>query len=159
MTVRSAGYRLVAPIQRSVAVWDGGVIYIAGGLDAADTTVGGVFSMDPTSGRLTPLGSLAQPVHDAAAAMIGGKLYVFAGGTGTGSDIVQAFDPATGTGSVVGHLPVALSGSGARHRSAASPIWSVGTTAPSRVPRSTRPRTERRSRRSDTSRSACATRR
>ena len=109
LTVRSAGYQLVAPIQRSVAVWDGGVIYIAGGLDAADTTVGGVFSMNPTSGRLTPVGSLAQPVHDAAAAMIGGKLYVFAGGTGTGSDIVQAFDPATGTGSVVGHLPVALS--------------------------------------------------
>jgi YVTN family beta-propeller protein len=109
LAVRSAGYGLVAPIQRSVAVWDGSVIYIAGGLDAADTTVGGVFSMNPTSGRLTPLGSLPQPVHDAAAAMISGKLYVFAGGAGTGSDTVQAFDPATGTGSVVGHLPVALS--------------------------------------------------
>ena len=109
LTVRSAGYGLVAPIQRSVAVWNGGVVYIAGGLDAADATVGGVFSMNPTSGRLTPLGSLARPVHDAAAAMISGKLYVFAGGAGTGSDMVQAFDPATGTGSVVGHLPVALS--------------------------------------------------
>jgi YVTN family beta-propeller protein len=109
LAVTSAGYGLVAPIQRSVAVWDGSVIYIAGGLDAADTTVGGVFSMNPTSGRLTPLGSLARPVHDAAAAMIGGKLYVFAGGAGTGSDTVQAFDPATGTGAVVGHLPVALS--------------------------------------------------
>jgi YVTN family beta-propeller protein len=109
LAVRPTDYGLAAPIQRSVAVWDGGVIYIAGGLDAADTTVGGVFSMDPTSGRLTPLGSLARPVHDAAAAMIGGKLYVFAGGTGTGSDTVQTFDPATGTGSVVGHLPVALS--------------------------------------------------
>ena len=41
--------------------------------------------------------------------MISGKLFVFAGGAGTGSDTVQAFDPATGTGSVVGHLPVALS--------------------------------------------------
>ena len=55
LVVRSAGYDLVAPIQRSVAVWNGGVIYIAGGLDAADTTVGGVFSMNPTSGHLTPL--------------------------------------------------------------------------------------------------------
>jgi hypothetical protein len=109
LMVRSAGFGLVAPIQRSVAVWDGGVIYIAGGLDAADATVGGVFSMNPTSGRLTPLGSLAQPVHDAAAAMISGKLYVFAGGAGSGTDTVQAFDPATGTGSIVGHLPVALS--------------------------------------------------
>jgi len=49
LAVRSAGYGLIAPIQRSVAVWDGGVIYIAGGLDAANTTVGGVFSMNPTS--------------------------------------------------------------------------------------------------------------
>ena len=109
LAVRSAGYGLIAPIQRSVAVWDGGVIYIAGGLDAANTTVGGVFSMNPISGHLTPLGSLARPVHDAAAAMISGKLFVFAGGEGAGSDAVQAFDPATGTGSVVGHLPVALS--------------------------------------------------
>ena len=30
LAVRSAGYQLTAPIQRSVAVWDGGVIYIAG---------------------------------------------------------------------------------------------------------------------------------
>src|SRR5438552_6112223 len=109
LAVRSAGYGLIAPIQRSVAVWDGGVIYIAGGLDAANTTVGGVFSMNPTCGHLTSLGSLARPVHDAAAAMISGKLFVFAGGEGAGSDAVQAFDPATGTGSVVGHLPVALS--------------------------------------------------
>jgi len=113
LVVRSAGYGLVAPIQRSVAVWDGGVIYIAGGLDAADTTVGGVFSMNPTSGHLTPLGSLARPVHDAAAAMISGKLFVFAGGAGVGSNTVQAFDPATGTASIVGHLPVALSDLGA----------------------------------------------
>ena len=113
LAVRSAGYGLVAPIQRSVAVWDGNTIYIAGGLDAADTTVGGVFSMNPTSGRLIPLGSLAQPVHDAAATMISGKLYVFAGGAGAGTDTVQAFDPATGTGMVVGHLPVALSDLGA----------------------------------------------
>ena len=41
--------------------------------------------------------------------MISGKLYVFAGGAGSGTDTVQAFDPSTGKGSVVGHLPVALS--------------------------------------------------
>jgi YVTN family beta-propeller protein len=109
LAVSSAGYQLTAPIQRAVAVWDGNVVYIAGGLDASNTTVGGVFSMNPVSGRLTPVGSLAQPVHDAAAAVISGKIYVFAGGTGSGTDTVQTFDPATGTGSIVGHLPVALS--------------------------------------------------
>ena len=65
--------------------------------------------MDPVSGRLAPVGSLARPVHDAAAAVISGKIYVFAGGAGSGTDTVQAFDPATGKGSIVGHLPVALS--------------------------------------------------
>ena len=109
LAVSSAGFQLTAPIQRAVAVWDGHVIYIAGGLDAAGRTVGGVFAMDPASGRLTPVGSLAKPVHDAAAAVISGKIYVFAGGAGTGTDTVQAFDPATGKGSIVGHLPVALS--------------------------------------------------
>ena len=32
--------------------------------------------MDPKSGGLTPLGSLPQQVHDAAGAMISGKLFV-----------------------------------------------------------------------------------
>jgi YVTN family beta-propeller protein len=109
LAIRSAGYELTAPIQRTVAVWQGNGVYIAGGLDGAGNTVGDVFSMSPVSGRLTSLGSLAQPVHDAAAAMISGKIYVFAGGAGSGTDTVQSFDPATGHSSIVGHLPVALS--------------------------------------------------
>jgi len=109
LAIVPAGFRLAAPIQRAVAVFDHGVVYIAGGLDATGKTVGGVFSMDPASGRLAPLGSLPQQVHDAAGAMIFGKLYVFAGGAGTGTETVQAFDPSTGNGSVVGHMPVALS--------------------------------------------------
>ena len=109
LAIMPAGYQLTVPIQRAVAVWDSGIVYIAGGLDAAGQTVGGVFSMDPNSGRITPLGSLPQQVHDAAGAMISGKLYVFAGGAGSGTDTVQAFDPSTGKGAVVGHLPVSLS--------------------------------------------------
>jgi hypothetical protein len=84
-------------------------VLIAGGLDASGTTVGGVFSMDPVGGALTSLGSLPTPVHDAAGAMIGGRLVVFGGGSSTGTDLVQAFDPATRSGSVIGHLPHALS--------------------------------------------------
>lgn len=64
LSLRSAGYRLTAPLQRSVAVAAGGSVLIAGGLDASDTTVGGVFSMDTSTGRLTSLGSLPQAVHD-----------------------------------------------------------------------------------------------
>jgi PQQ-like domain/Kelch motif len=109
LSIRPAGYRLPAPIERTVALSDGSRVLIAGGLDAAGTTVGGVFSMDPVSGALTSLGSLPTPVHDAAGAMIGGRLVVFGGGSSTGTDLVQAFDPATRSGSVIGHLPHALS--------------------------------------------------
>ena len=100
---------LPVALQRSVAVWDGTIAYVAGGLDAAGTTVGGVYSIDPASGKVASLGSLAQPVHDAAASMIGGMIYVFAGGAGSGTETVQTFDPSTGTSRVVGHMPVALS--------------------------------------------------
>jgi N-acetylneuraminic acid mutarotase len=108
-SIRAAGYRLDAPIQRTVAVADRGTVYVAGGLDAGGTTVGGVFAMNPASGALTSLGSLPTAVHDAAGAMIGGELFVFGGGSATGTDLVQAFDPANGTGRVTGHLPVTLS--------------------------------------------------
>ncbi|MGH2594644.1 MAG: Kelch repeat-containing protein [Actinomycetota bacterium] len=108
-SIRSTGYRLTAPIQRSVAVRSGGLVYIAGGLDASGVTVDGVFSMDPSTGHLTSLGSLPHGAHDAAGAVIGGKLYVFAGGAGSGTNDVQAFDLTTEHGAVVSHLPVALS--------------------------------------------------
>jgi outer membrane protein assembly factor BamB len=109
LAIRPAGYRLPAPIERTVAVRDGQRVLIGGGLDASGTTVGGVFSLDPASGRLTSLGSLPTSVHDAAGAMIGGVLMVFGGGSAAGTDLVQSFDPATGAGRVVGHLPVVLS--------------------------------------------------
>lgn len=109
LTVGSAGYRLRAPIQRAVAVRDGASVLVAGGLDAAGATVGGVFRMDPSTGSLTAIGSLPHPVHDAAGALIGGRLFVFGGGASTGTDMVQTFDPATGRGSVAGHLPTVLS--------------------------------------------------
>ena len=47
--------------------------------------------------------------HDGAGAMIDGKLFVFGGGTVSGTDVVQAFDPASRLVAVVGHLPVSLS--------------------------------------------------
>jgi hypothetical protein len=97
------------PIQRAVAVRDGASVIVAGGLEGSGATVGGVFRMDPTTGKLVALGKLPRPVHDGAGAMIGGRLFVFGGGSTTGTDLVQAFDPSTGRGAVVGHLPVSLS--------------------------------------------------
>ena len=86
-----------------------GTVYIAGGLDSSGTTANGVFGLDAATGRLTHAGDLPTPVHDAAVAVIGGKLVVFGGGSSVGTNLVQTFDPLTGRATVSGHLPVALS--------------------------------------------------
>ncbi len=109
LSIAPAGYRLDAPVQRAVAASDGRVVYVAGGLDSSGTSVAGVFSLDSASGKLTSLGSMPFAFHDAAAAIIGGKLVVFGGGSSHGTDLVQAFDLKTREASVIGHLPVALS--------------------------------------------------
>jgi hypothetical protein len=109
LTIRRAGFTLAAPIQRAVAVDRRGDVIIAGGLAASGTTVGGVFALDPSNGRLRSLGSLGLPVHDATGAMIGSSLFVFGGGSTSGSDLVQSFDLKTNKSAVAGHLPVALS--------------------------------------------------
>ena len=109
MQVRPAPYRLAAPVQREVAILDGRTVYLAGGLDSSDVSASGVFALNPATGRLTSLGSMTDAFHDGAGAMIGGKLFVFGGGTVSGTDVVQAFDPASHSSAVVGHLPVSLS--------------------------------------------------
>ncbi len=109
MRIGAAHYRLDAPVQREVAALDGQTVYLAGGLDSSDVSASGVFALNTTTGRLASLGSMPNAFHDAAGAMIDGKLFVFGGGTLVGTDVVQMFDPATGAASVVGHLPVPLS--------------------------------------------------
>jgi outer membrane protein assembly factor BamB len=109
LTVTRAPYRLPAPVQREVAVADGSHVLLAGGLDAAGRSTNGVFQIEPTSGTLTSLGTLPQPFHDAAGALLGTRLFVFGGGTGQSSATVQGFDLTTRRGTLVGSLPRALS--------------------------------------------------
>jgi outer membrane protein assembly factor BamB len=109
LRIAPAPYRLDAPVQREVAVLDGKTVYLAGGLDAAGSSAAGVFALNPTTGRLAAIGSVPNAFHDAAGAMIAGRLFVFGGGSSTGTDLIQAFDPAAGTAAVVGHLPMPLS--------------------------------------------------
>ena len=109
MEVQPAPYRLAAPVQREVAIHDGRTVYLAGGLDSSDVSASGVFALNPATGRLASLGSMTDAFHDGAGAIIGGKLFVFGGGTVSGTDVVQAFDPASHSSAVVGHLPVSLS--------------------------------------------------
>jgi hypothetical protein len=107
--VRLEPYRLPAPVQRAVAAGSPTGILIAGGLDAGGASTSGVFRLDPASGRLTRLGSVPQPFHDAAGGVIGGKLFIFGGGSSASSAAVQSFDLGTRQGRVVAQLPRPLS--------------------------------------------------
>src|SRR5204862_8360823 len=90
---RLAPYRLPAPVQREVAVAYGTHVLLAGGLDGSGSSTAGVSSLDPATGKVVRLGSMSSPFHDAAGAMIGGRLFVFGGGASAGSDLVRTFDP------------------------------------------------------------------
>ncbi len=108
LRIQAAGFVLPAPVQRAVAVSWNGVLYVAGGLDAAGSSVTAVSAFDPATGRVTSIGSLPQAVHDAAAAVIGRRLVVFGGGASQVSDAVQAFDLLRRTSGVIGRLPAPL---------------------------------------------------
>ena len=109
-TVNAVGlFALPAPVEREVAVASGGRIVIAGGLDASSASTNGVFSLNPITHALTTLGSVPQPFHDAAGAVIGQNVFIFGGGAASSSASVQRFDLTTHTGSVVSHLPHPLS--------------------------------------------------
>lgn len=87
-----------------------GRVYLAGGLNTSDVSVSDVHTVDTTKGTAEVIGSMPNAFHDAAGAVIGSRLFVFAGGTGQGSDVVQSFDPSSGTSRIEGgSVPKALS--------------------------------------------------
>jgi hypothetical protein len=104
---------LPSPISGEVAAEVPSGVLVLGGLDESETSVEGVFLLR-RSGKVQQVGSLAGPLHDAAAAELSGKILVFGGGTATSTDQVQALpaaaspdSPATAT--VIGHLPAVRS--------------------------------------------------
>jgi hypothetical protein len=115
LAARASTAPLPAPISgESVVALRNGPL-ILGGLDAAGASASGVFQMDASSGRLSEAGSLAEPLHDAAAALLGSQVLVFGGGTEASTDTVTAL-PAPGgavppgsTAQPVGRLPTVRS--------------------------------------------------
>ena len=98
-----AARRLPAPVQLPALAARGPEVLALGGLDDADASVAGVVHVAP--GRARAAGALPEAVHDAGAAALGGRVYVFGGGTAAGptGQIVEV-----GRG-IVGHLPEASS--------------------------------------------------
>jgi len=102
--VNTSPDRLPAPVSGETVVPQGSGILIIGGLDAGDVSIASVTRLDPESGATNSAGSLSQPLHDAAAATLPGRVLVFGGGSATTIDEVEQLVPG-GAGTVVGRLP------------------------------------------------------
>ena len=66
-----------------------------------------------TPAHLRAAGRLPVPTHDAAAALVGGAVYLFGGGQATSVSTVVRVNPATGAARTVGHMDEPLSDLGA----------------------------------------------
>jgi N-acetylneuraminic acid mutarotase len=86
----------------------GNRLLVIGGADRADVSTDKVLSLDPRSGKVSPAGTLFEPMHDAAATALAGRTLVFGGGASTTFDTVQQLSPG-GSAHQIGHLPAALS--------------------------------------------------
>ncbi|HEY3951910.1 MAG TPA: hypothetical protein VGM53_00915 [Streptosporangiaceae bacterium] len=103
-----APYQLPAPITRAVVLPQPGPsgtqsgagqgLLIAGGLTTQSTTTNAVALLDPVTGQTERAGRLAVPTHDAGGAVLGGKPFVFGGGSVASIDTVQSGTGQSGTG-------------------------------------------------------------
>ncbi|MGH2856785.1 MAG: Kelch repeat-containing protein [Solirubrobacteraceae bacterium] len=98
-------YSLPAPLRDpATAVLRDGRFVMLGGLDGADVSSAGIEVADGR--RVLSTGSLPGPQHDAQAAALGPRVYVFGGGYTTELDHILSWDPATGKVAQVGTLAV-----------------------------------------------------
>jgi N-acetylneuraminic acid mutarotase len=100
-----SGWRLPAPVYRTVAVALAQRILVLGGHETEEGTISDVYELDTANGKSRTLGSLALPTHGAAAALLDGRVLVFGGASTSVHDVVQQFDPVSRKARVIGHLP------------------------------------------------------
>lgn len=101
-------YHLPAPLRDpAYASLHPGYFVLLGGLSAADTSTGEVYAGDLK--HVTQAATLGVAQHDAQAAALDGKVYVFGGGSFSELDHIISFDPASDALATVGRLPTAQS--------------------------------------------------
>ncbi len=102
---------LPAPVSRASVVTNGGGLTVLGGLNSAGTSVATVSTVDPLTGAIVGAGSLAVPVHDAAAMAVGHTTVELGGGSPNTVATVQSIPTpklataSTAVGTVRGQLP------------------------------------------------------
>jgi hypothetical protein len=97
--------KLPTALSRLVAIPTTGRVLLLGGLDAKNQTTAAISAFDPTTATVTPLGTLALPVHDAGGGMLGSNAALVGGGAATSIDAVQTLAPNSAHAVVAGHLP------------------------------------------------------
>jgi hypothetical protein len=104
-------WSLHAPVSREAVVANGAGLTILGGLTPQGSSLAGVSTVDLRTGAINVAGQLANVVHDAAAAIIGGQTVVFGGGSpSTVAGIQSIASPSIGSigntvGLITGTLP------------------------------------------------------
>ena len=104
LQVTRAAYHLPAAISREVVLARGPDLLVIGGITQRLATTGAIIQLNPVTGRATRAGQLADPAHDAAGAVLGGRPYLFGGGDLAELAAVQALRH-RGTAAVAGQLP------------------------------------------------------
>lgn len=99
-----APWQLPSPISRAVVLAQRNHLVVAGGLEANGQSASGIFRIGVSTGTISLLGALPQPVHDAAGAMLSSRVFVFGGGTSSSTKVVQSLTPGS-SGQVVSQLP------------------------------------------------------
>lgn len=109
VTAAKTPWQLRAPVSRLVALRDGDSgILLAGGLSGTGASLTGIYHLNPNSGALDQVGTLALPVHDAAGAALTGCTFFFGGGATNTTGAIQRFSR-SGTARIIGQLPQARS--------------------------------------------------
>jgi hypothetical protein len=104
LQVTRAAFHLPSAISREVVLARGQDLLIIGGITQQLTTTAAITQLDTATGRATHAGRLADPAHDAAGAVLGGRPYLFGGGNQAELPTVQALRR-SGTAVVAGQLP------------------------------------------------------
>lgn len=107
LQAQQEAWKLPASVSRPVVVADGNDFLILGGLASGDVSTSRIVQVDPAQAGAQLVGRLARAVHDSAGAFLGGRAYVFGGGSYSTVSEVQAWT--SGSASEVSRLPDARS--------------------------------------------------
>jgi hypothetical protein len=100
-------WTLPAAVSRPVVLPAGSGFVILGGLATGDTSTSRIVAVDPAHGVSRIIGHLAVALHDGSGAVLGGRFFVFGGGSTGTLSVVQVWT--AGSAAEVSTLPEARS--------------------------------------------------